>query len=96
MLRFKNDNALAMAVSRKWGPPVSDDVHQLTWEFASREFAEKPFPTVASIQTILDAMSGAVTGAAEANPATFIDASLVERLDAGGVLDRLRASIGKA
>ena len=89
ILRFNSDRDFGLAVMRKWGTPVDEDVQRQTYEFASREFSPRPFPTAASIAGILAAMQGKVAGADPARAATFIDASFIAAMDAAGTMDEL-------
>jgi ABC-type nitrate/sulfonate/bicarbonate transport system substrate-binding protein len=89
ILRFNSDREFGLAVMRKWGTPVDEDVQRQTYEFASREFSPRPFPTAASIAGILAAMQGKVAGADPARAAHFVDAHFIEALDADGTLDEL-------
>jgi ABC-type nitrate/sulfonate/bicarbonate transport system substrate-binding protein len=91
LLRFNSDREFGLSVMRKWGSPVSEDVQRETWEFASREFSPRPFPTAAAIAGILEAMRGSVPGAESADPAHNVDDSFMRDLEAGGVLGELTA-----
>ena len=89
IVRFNRDRAFGLAVSRKWGPKVAEAVIERTWEFASTEFCERPFPTVAAIEGILASMRGHVVGAETARAADFVDDSLMQELDRTGILDEI-------
>ena len=90
ILRFNADRDFGLKVARKWGSPVDDDVLARTWEFASREFSTRPFPTAAAVAGILAAMRGKVAGADPARAADYVDDGFMTALEAGGVLQDLQ------
>jgi ABC-type nitrate/sulfonate/bicarbonate transport system substrate-binding protein len=95
ILRFNTDRDFALHIARKWGTPVDEEVLAQTWEFASKEFSEHPFPTVQAIQGILNAMKGQIACAAVSNPADHIDASFLQELEESGQLKDLRIKYGR-
>ncbi len=86
ILRFNNDRECGLAAMRKWGSPVEEAVQVETYDFASREFSQRPFPTAASIAGILGAMQGKVAGADPARAAQYVDDSFMREMEASGVL----------
>ncbi len=96
ILHFNTDREFALQVARKWGTPVDEEVLQRTWEFASKEFSESPFPTVEAIGGILRAMSGKIAGADTANAADHIDASFMHAMQASGTLAGIRRRHGRS
>lgn len=95
ILRFNTDRTFGLSVARKWGTPVDEDVLADVWDFASAEFAERPFPTAAAIKGILNAMSGHVPGAQFADPKSFIDDSFLSEMESSGVLASLQKKYGR-
>ena len=94
ILRFNTDREFGLAVMRKWGSPVSDEVQEETYEFASQEFSVRPFPTAASIAGILAAMQGKVTGADPVDAAKYVDDSFLSEMERTGELVRLWSRYG--
>jgi hypothetical protein len=63
------------------------DEMEETYNYYVKLIAEKPYPTAKGIQTILDWSKR--IDARKANPAQFIQASIVEKLDKQGFIDGL-------
>lgn len=95
ILRFNTDREFGLAVARKWGTPVDEDVLANVWEFASKEFSERPFPTAAAISGILNAMSGHVPGADRADSGAFIDDGFLSQMEKSGMLKALQKKYGR-
>jgi len=58
-------------------------------EVALKTVPEKPYPTLAGIQTILDELAKKDPKAKAARPEEFVDSSFVKKLDEEGFIDRL-------
>jgi ABC-type nitrate/sulfonate/bicarbonate transport system substrate-binding protein len=96
LMRFNTDRDFALHIARKWGTPVDDEVLQQTWDFASQEFSENPFPTPEAINGILQAMRGKIARAEEADPADFIDSTFMQSLQDRGILALIRKRYGRS
>jgi hypothetical protein len=65
----------------------NSDELQEAYQFYVKLLAEKPYPSVKGIQTILDWSKRA--DARKANPAQFINTKMIEKLDGQGFIDGL-------
>lgn len=59
-------------------------------QIALKVVPEKPYPTLAGIQTILDELAAKNPKARAARPEDFVDVSFLKKLDEEGFIDRLR------
>ncbi len=94
IMRFNTDRAFGLKVMDKWGSRVDAGVQAETWEFASREFSPRPFPTAQAIAGILAAMRDKAPGADPERAADHVDASFMDDLQASGRLADLAAVYG--
>lgn len=78
---------LSTAILKKYLKLENAEALQESYQFYVKLLAEKPYPPVKGIQTILDWSKRA--DARKANPARFIDARFVEKLDKQGFIDGL-------
>jgi len=84
---YKTERAKTTAILKKYMKLENADEIEETYNYYVKLIAEKPYPTAKGIQTILDWSKR--TDARKANPAQFIQPSIVEKLDKQGFIDAL-------
>jgi NitT/TauT family transport system substrate-binding protein len=84
---YKTEKSKTMSVLKKYMRIENAEELEETYVYYTRLIAEKPYPTVKSIQTILDWSTR--PDARKANPSQFIQPKLVEKLDKQGFIDSL-------
>lgn len=84
---YKTEPAKTMMILKKYMKLDNADELQETYNFYVKLLAEKPYPQLKGIQTILDWSKR--PDVRKANPAQFINAKVVERLDKQGFIDGL-------
>jgi len=67
-------------------PSVLDEIYS---EIVEKGLSSKPYPTVKGVQLLLNELGSENPRAAKAKPEDFIDASVVQGLDASGFIDAL-------
>ena len=85
--RFKTDPEFGKSTIQKFTKVDDNDILQVTWEpFAAEYLRDRPFPTDAGMQTVLDELGGSVEKARTASPRDFYDDSMLKELDQSGFL----------
>jgi NitT/TauT family transport system substrate-binding protein len=85
--RFKTDAEFGKSTIQKYTKVDDPEILQVTWEpFANEYLRDRPFPTDAGMQTVLDELSGSVEKARTASPRDFYDDSVLKKLDQSGFL----------
>jgi ABC-type nitrate/sulfonate/bicarbonate transport system substrate-binding protein len=85
--RFKTDPEFGKSTIQKFTKVDDAQILQVTWEpFAAEYLRDRPFPTDAGMQTVLDELSGSVDKARTASPRDFYDDSVLKKLDQNGFL----------
>ena len=84
---YKTEKVKAPAILKQYMKMESGDELQETYNFYVKLFAEKPYPSMKGIQTILDWSKRA--DARKANPAQFVQTKMIEKLDKQGFIDGL-------
>ncbi|HYY87917.1 MAG TPA: hypothetical protein VFA49_03910, partial [Chloroflexota bacterium] len=85
--RFKTDPEFGKATISKYTKVDDPDILQTTWDpFANEYLRDRPYPTDAGMQTVLDELAGTVEKARTAQPRQFYDDSILKTLDESGFL----------
>jgi NitT/TauT family transport system substrate-binding protein len=84
---YKTEKSKTPAILKKYMKLENSDELQEAYQFYVKLLAEKPYPSVKGIQTILDWSKRA--DARKANPAQFINTKMIEKLDGQGFIDGL-------
>jgi NitT/TauT family transport system substrate-binding protein len=85
----KRNRAEAIEILARFTRMEDPDTLTATYEEHGQRFAQAPYPTVASIVTVLESIRDTEPRAANARPADFIDDRFVRELDETGYIRQL-------
>jgi NitT/TauT family transport system substrate-binding protein len=87
---YKTEKEASIKIMGKYLNTTDREALEETYrEVALKTVPEKPYPTLAGIQTILDELAKKEAKARTARPEAFVDSSFVKKLDEEGFIDRL-------
>ena len=88
--RAKTDKEFTLKVLRKYTKISDPEILEATYSsFVGRNLQSVPYPDVAAVRTVLEAVSGQIPKAKEARPEGFVDLSLVHEIEQSGFLKQL-------
>ena len=87
---YKNEKGASIRIMGKYLKTDDREILEETYkEIALKVVPEKPYPTLAGIQTILDELAKKNPKARAARPEDFVDSSFVKKLDEEKLIDHL-------
>ncbi len=93
--RYKTDEAFAVDTLVAYTKIDDREIQHETWRYYAQQLApEKPYPTLAGIQTVIEEVAASNPEAASHQPAEFVDDRFVRELDAAGYFAQLYGATG--
>ena len=90
--RYKTDEAFAVDTLIAYTKIDDREIQHETWRYYAQQLApEKPYPTLAGIQTVIEEVAASNPEAAGHQPEEFVDDRFVRELDEAGYIARLYA-----